>query len=411
MASYTLKYQLATLVVSALSSTNVGVLAKEEGFLRAGRLKEFSDPKLEQLKNGSNSIMECTPELVAAISEQMPYNRCPENEVPCVSHCIETVCPEASWLERYYSEVVPQLPLTPFVGLSVGCNKGLDAVDTLRMGSNNPRFTKEEWRDAMFGDDIMSRFNSGACNQGSGPTFPLTDSNTFQRQAVMHCIEPVPATVERLQSSAQSLGWDTSDQRLVISPFAISKQDDSGLYFPTNAEPGKETLSFAHCVNPLLRDHFGCKQVPVYSLDTYGSEFMIDELSNQDQNINVLSVDAEGYDFDILQGGHTMLSRAEYLEFEFHRYGQWKEQSLKDAVDMLDNIGFTCYWAGKGKLWRMTGQNCFLDHYETKCWSNVACANRKLVPKLLDIMEETFMTTIQDKTYELVLRPKVKPSV
>jgi len=26
----------------------------------------------------------------------------------------------------------------------------------------------------------------------------------------------------------------------------------------------------------------------------------------------------------------------------------------------------------------MMGQNFFLDHYETKCWSNVACANRKL---------------------------------
>jgi len=119
----------------------------------------------------------------------------------------------------------------------------------------------------------------------------------------MHCIYPSPATVVWLQSSAQSLGWDISDQRQVISPFAISKQEDSGLYFQTNAEPGKETLYFGQCVNPLLRGHFGCKHVAFYSWDTCGSEFMIVELSNQDQNINEFNVDAKGYDLIFFRVG------------------------------------------------------------------------------------------------------------
>jgi len=372
--------------------------ADEQGLLRGRNLSDYSDPKSVQIK-GNLDNLQCTPSMLEAISMQLPYNRCPMENSPCVSHCIETSCPEATWLERYYAEVVHTFPVTPFVGLSIGCNKGFDAVNTLRMGSNNPRFNKEDWKVAMFGNSADS---AGACSQGESPSVELNPAQ-MQRPASMHCVEPVPATVERLVSSTASLGYNTNkDQKLIISPFAISKDDEpSGLAFPTNAKAGKENLSLGKCNKESNWEEFGCQTVPVYSMDTYGSQFMAEDLKNPEQNINILSIDAEGYDFSILQGGQKMLARSEYVEFEFHRYGTWRDHLLKDAVDMLDSLGFNCYWAGKGNLWRLNGENCFFEHYETKCWSNVACANRNLAPELADIMEDTFLKTLRNKSFEL----------
>ena len=68
------------------------------------------------------------------------------------------------------------------------------------------------------------------------------------------------------------------------------------------------------------------------------------------------------------------------------------ERPIKIAVEHLDNIGFTCYWAGKGELWRITG--CWLPQFRGAFWSNVACANLQLAPSLLRITDTVFLETI-----------------
>jgi hypothetical protein len=75
------------------------------------------------------------------------------------------------------------------------------------------------------------------------------------------------------------------------------------------------------------------------------------------------------------------------------------KQPIKIAVEHLDDIGFTCYWAGKGELWRITG--CWQPQFRGAYWSNVACANRQLAPSLLRIMESIFQ-----KTVSTTLHPK-----
>ena len=73
---------------------------------------------------------------------------------------------------------------------------------------------------------------------------------------------------------------------------------------------------------------------------------------------------------------------------------------LKSAIDYLDEIGFTCYWAGSEELWRIT--DCWHPHYDGIYWSNVACANRRLVPVLVQKMETLFLETVHT-----TLHPKV----
>jgi len=136
-------------------------------------------------------------------------------------------------------------------------------------------------------------------------------------------------------------------------------------------------------------------------LDAYSDTYLPKE-----HVINVLNINVEGFDFVVMQGGSHFLRRSEYLEFAYHTFGSWRKQSLKDAIDMLDRQGFTCYWAGREKLWRITGKRCFLDHYENNCWSNVASVNRELAPQLSEMMERIFTETIQSSSF--VLHSKVK---
>ena len=67
----------------------------------------------------------------------------------------------------------------------------------------------------------------------------------------------------------------------------------------------------------------------------------------------------EGYDFDVLFGASSVLDRNHYLEFEYHEQGNWGKLHIQDAVRLLDGKGFTCYWAGKNKLWRISG--CYFE--------------------------------------------------
>ena len=146
--------------------------------------------------------------------------------------------------------------------------------------------------------------------------------------------------------------------------------------------PGGEGLGMG-CDRPGER----CAEVPMYSLASY-----VEARVAGDGPIHVLSIDVEGHDFDVLFGAGPVLDRTEYLEFEYHRSGNWASYSrISDPVRLLDGKGFTCYWAGKKKLWRIT--DCYLDWYDWHGWSNVACVHRSQV-ELAGIMEGLFNQTL-----------------
>jgi len=85
--------------------------------------------------------------------------------------------------------------------------------------------------------------------------------------------------------------------------------------------------------------------------------------------ISLLSIDVEGFDFDVMLGGSKTLTRTEYLEFEYNNWkGSWGNQNLLDAIKMLNGNGFNCYWAGVDRLWRID-ESCWLDHYNWHTWS------------------------------------------
>jgi len=88
------------------------------------------------------------------------------------------------------------------------------------------------------------------------------------------------------------------------------------------------------------------------------------------------------------------LKRVRYLLFEVHLAGNWMSHSLSETINVLLH-DFNCYWAGKGRLWRITNRmNKELEElYEYKSWSNVACVHQRET-ELVDIMEDIFRKTV-----------------
>ena len=187
-----------------------------------------------------------------------------------------------------------------------------------------------------------------------------------------------------LQQAANKTGYN--EQGFIVKHAAVSKENGSVMF--QNNKVGVENQGLDNgCTGT-----GDCVNVPVYSLDTYVEKFV-----PEGRSINHLSVDVEGYDYQVLLGGNKTLRRVHYLEFEYNWMGPWKTQPLSEAIEYLDKeFGFVCYWPGfDNTIWRIT--NCWLDHYNIHFWSNVACVNRNFAEanEIAENMESMFLDTLK----------------
>lgn len=366
--------------------------------------KEDSTPpnpktSLRTISN-QNRPASCSVEQLKRVMQQLPPEPCIETiRNPWNQKCSlteATKCPDATWLDDYYRELQEKTtkgPLSPFLGISIGCNKGFDAINTLRMGTFDKSINKNDWKDALQQDG--SELHQSVCNQDNTDLFDVLPSSRSQ-DGTMYCIEPMPETVQRLKIAANHLDY----KGLEVVHAAISKEN-SEMFFPTD-RIGIENVgiqSFCNGAGITEEERTKrCHRVPVYSLPTFMEKFVSSDLNNDVMpTINILSIDVEGYDGDVLLGAtKSILNKVEYLEFEYNWMGSWGKQHLYDIVKMLDEVGMSCYFSGIDKLWRIT--DCWLPFYDLRYWSNVACVSRQLVPDLATKMEDTFQRTLRDDT-------------
>jgi len=218
------------------------------------------------------------------------------------------------------------------------------------------------------------------CGANNAPQFDVISP---QRKGEMHCIEPMPSTFSELQRVGEKLGL--TSKGMVFTHAAISST--SGVVkFPVSYV-GVEDQSITSCTDGATKAP--CVEVPMFSLEDYVAKYV-----NGSGPINILQIDVEGYDFDVLFGAGNVLDSTHYLEFEYHKKPSWDILHIQDAVKLLDGKGFTCYWAGKNKLWRISG--CYFEHYNFfHDWSNVACVHRSQ-KTLYDRMEKVFTDLIEE---------------
>jgi FkbM family methyltransferase len=371
----------------------------------------------------------CTLAELDTIRHQLPPTECNATQhEPWANLCsfsYATRCPDAVWLTQYYQGIhqnvkprshKPSKQSPKLEAIYVGCNKAMDAVNTLRMISGNATIDRDVWRDAFFGKPTSSgssssssalKFEAGRCAQEHAPQFALSPEPLSQTAgaaaavvatARVHCIEAMPVTAAHLLKTAQSLHWD---EALLVRNVAVADADGTILFPNVATQIGVENQGIENCAGQTVETET-CKSVPLLRLDSYLlHEATTAQTSNKqtskdanDDWIDFLSIDVEGFDYPVLMGAEQTLRRTKYLEFEYNWKGQWKQHALSTVIRRLQEAGFACYWSGAyGHVWRIT--DCWLDHYDSKFWSNVACVNRKAPnTDLSQRMEQLFRQTL-----------------
>lgn len=218
-----------------------------------------------------------------------------------------------------------------FLALFVGCNKGYDALNALRMGSNDPIFDKSTWDTAMTYNNTVKLHND-VCNEITNPQFdipPGVSSSTNNEEkkkekkgfVQVHCIEPMPTTARELQRAAIQTGYDALG--FIVTHAAMSKIDGH-VAFPRESKIGVENkgISNTDCSKSSsgTTTNEDCVNVTMYSLDTYIQTYIPNNINKEEEiPINYLSIDVEGWDYEVLLGGkQNVLKRVHYLEFEYN---------------------------------------------------------------------------------------------
>jgi len=310
---------------------------------------------------------------------------------------MNTRCPHATWFDQhlYDTHVVSrangQTGSMSFLGITFGCNKGDDAVQTLAKFTGNPDISAEKWRNsyAKFGQETGSAVTGRACR--NTPTtwiddrHPLRHDGHNRPSARMFCVEAAVKTADILNKTAAF--YEQYNGSLTITHAAMGSRDGLA-YFPKQARVGVEYMHLCDENEDEATLASRCNQVALFTADKYVKDY-VDPGGNA--LIDILSVDVEGFDWDVLGlgGANYTLQRTKYLEFEYHEQGNWAKYDLSMATTTLfEEHGFVCYYSGVDKLWRLT--NCFQDYFNEHGWSNVACVNPKLNPDLALTMESIF---------------------
>jgi FkbM family methyltransferase len=286
----------------------------------------------------------CSQDHKKVIQFQLPPNRCRLTEKNAwqnrCSFSYATRCPEPAWLRKAEETLLSpdrdfakKLERKGPVAIYVGCNKGMDAVNTLRMLSSSPVIDKNIWRDALVESSRSANrtIHVGHCNQEYASQYALptglatavttTSQSTPQViNARVFCIEAMPNSAEQLQQTTHHLGWEKS---LIVTNAAIAAADGTAR-FP-HRQVGKivgvESLGLATCQTPGQKRF--CTNVPQYKLDTF-VRTVVDDFSESyfATPIDFLTIDVEGFDWDVLLGANDTLRRVKYLEFEYNWKGE-----------------------------------------------------------------------------------------
>ena len=76
-------------------------------------------------------------------------------------------------------------------------------------------------------------------------------------------------------------------------------------------------------------------QVQVATLDN--------EIEQQEEAIDWVKVDCEGWDLKVLQGAKELLNRVRFVQFEYNTYWLRSGSSLREAINYLETFGFQIY--------------------------------------------------------------------
>ncbi|UJR18068.1 hypothetical protein I4U23_004968 [Adineta vaga] len=262
-------------------------------------------------------------------------------------------------LQFYFSDMSSTDELFSF---NIRANKGYTIATWLSLWFShlniNPR---------TLGNYLRTELNisdCGACADCKETIFEnLTFTKYIKKKMTIYAFEPQPKTFQLLDKVRKWMNVS------FISTYelALSNQTGSGLL--AKCPSGGETCGLSMTNDSNTRNN--AIATAITTLDNFIKENGIF------RKIDVLKIDAEGFDPLIIQGAENILNQhqVKILLFEYHGIGMWSQTSLFQVITNLDKKGYICYQLGKTGLFQLT--SCWSSKFEKKVWSNVLCLSRR----------------------------------
>ena len=170
-------------------------------------------------------------------------------------------------------------------------------------------------------------------------------------------------------------------RKLNITLIHAGGSDKDGKIRLNSCLPGDESCSLDSVLNEtsdVEHDSSRVKTVPLLTVENLITKLDESEgLSAGGSIVDILMIDAEGFDPLILRGSNELFrqGRVRCVIFEYHGIGPWLQYLLKDIVNEFQEFEMDCYFQGNGRLWPLSG--CWDNAYEFHWWSNVMCVKRE----------------------------------
>mmetsp|Transcript_15217 Transcript_15217/g.22414 ORF Transcript_15217/g.22414 Transcript_15217/m.22414 type:complete len:323 (-) Transcript_15217:179-1147(-) len=268
----------------------------------------------------------------------------------------QTNCPLRNWIPIMLRESTHFDNITVVI---IGCNKGDDFISLMNAFSGNEEYNIVEYVKRL----EQSKVTNFAC--GKAATKVMLPGQTL-RPTQGYCIEPMKSTFNVVENIMNDMKLDMNSVHLIRAAIDAFP----GIVDFPNDSAGKEYLGLGHTAADLSKNGT-MVSTNVTNLDVLFMEHQINY-------VDFLSIDAEGYDSQVIIGMLKVLAfkKIRFLEFEYHKVGSWANADLKMILEILDEFGFDCFWQGNfGQLWRATG--CWTPtHSQRRYWSNIVCVNR-----------------------------------
>lgn len=155
-----------------------------------------------------------------------------------------------------------------------------------------------------------------------------------------------------------------------IQAYEVALSNQSGVGLLCKCAPGGEACRLFTNTSDLINN-----ETYIITNVTTLDKFIEDH--NISRTIDLLKIDAEGFDPLVIQGADGVLNRHQVrlFLFEYHGVGMWSATSLQEVVTNLDKKGYMCYQLGQTGIFRLT--RCWSSRFEKRTWSNVICVSRR----------------------------------
>ena len=250
----------------------------------------------ESVKNPIPHGGKCSIDRISSIAAKKPTKNsyCPQRE---------------EWVSEYIKTLSSAAPTV----MTIGCNIADDFLSTVREISRNSTYSLRS----------MKPYYAEIENFHVCPKPVDTEINEVEIRPVRaFCIEPVQSNAKILRRAFGELGWDSE---ITFIQTAVSSFLGTTIF--ADMPPGTSNIGMESYTSSSKSSY----EVHVTTLDALAAQHGI-------ATIDLLSIDTEGTDMRVIFGGIRTLPRVRLVEFEYHNVNHWRESSLEDLVDLLDQV-------------------------------------------------------------------------